>query len=1776
VWFDDTLPAGAGASGAWNWVGSNPAPFSGLKYHQSALGSGLHEYSFNWATPLAIKTGEVLFAYVYIDPSSPPSEIMLSFVADNWEHRAYWGANTIQYGSNGTASRRSMGAMPATGQWVRLEIPASAIGLEGQTVAGMGLSVQGGRVGLDYVGKLDPTTATTAPTAPSTTTPTTTPTAVVWFEDALPAGAGASGTWNWITTGPAPYAGTKAHQLPVASGLHEASFNWATPMAVQAGESLVTHVYVDPANPPAEIMLSWVSDNWEHRAYWGANLIGYGTDGTASRRYMGPIPTTGQWVTLSVPASAVGLEGASVQGMGFSLFNGRATFDSTGKGTTTSTTTPTTTEPTTSPTLPPSNPDTSTPTAPQLPVATEVVWFDDTLPDGASGSGTGGDNWNWITASPAPYSGTKAHQSNLAKGLHEHSFNWGKAFTVTTGDTLVTYVYIDPANKPTTIMLSWMSDSWEHRAYWGADRIGYGKKDTVGRYYAGPIPVAGQWVRLDVPAKAVGLEGATITGMGFSLYDGRVTWDKSGKLTAGTTTTTPTTPPTASVAVEFVWVNDGLPAGATGGGTGGDNWNWITSNPAPFAGTKAHQTIAATGLHETSFNWAAAMPIYTGEAVFGYVYIDPANVPQEIMMSWFDGTSWEHRAYWGADKIGYGTKDTAGRYYAGPMPAAGQWVRLEVPAKAVGLEGKSAVGMGLSLMDGRVTWDKIGKSSTTTVSSGTTSPTSPTSPVVTNPPTTTTPPPTTTPTTPPPTTTPSTPTASLAENTAIRLPRVGDHQVRVLTPTLLEVQRITTKAKDPATVTEWNFVDGSGNFSAPATSQFAVTVNGAAVQVQSVGFRRRVAYAPVSVRDLRIDNCLYLQLASPIADGAAVEVKNPGGALWPASMSFTATKDPLRYSPAIHVNQEGYVPNLTKKAMVGYYLGNKGELEVDASGGFKLVSASTGATVYQGTLVPRRDVGFTYAPTPYQKVFQADFSDFKTPGEYQLVVPGMGASLPFLINDGAAMGFLRTYALGLYHQRSGTTNEMPYTRFTHEADHMLPAEVPSPQTSYAFTWTTIASKNEDAKSNPRHTAPRLNSEAAQLYPFVNKGKVDVTGGHFDAGDWSKYTINVGQLVHELAFTADAIQGSTKFDNLGLPESGDGISDILQEAKREADYLAKLQDADGGFYFIVYPKTREYEGGSPVPGDQQVVWPKNTSATAVGVAALAQMASSPAFKAAYPAEAAAYLAKAKAGWNFLASAIAKHGKDGSYQKVTFYGDHWMHDDELAWAAAEMYLATGEAQYHQKLKEWFPNPTDSSTYHWGWIKMSESWGNAIRSYAFAARTGRLAANQLDAAYLAACESQVKAAGQDVLSRSSKSAYGTALADEEKSYLGVGWYFTLDKASDMAAAYQLDPKPEYIDALVGNMNYEGGSNPVNVTYIAGLGLKRPREMVNQYAQGDRRVLPPSGIPWGTLYTAWSYLENYGAQGNELLKLSFPSDETSAAMKYPVYDRWADAFNLTAEFITVNQARGLRTLALIASQTAAKDGAWKPTTTARIVVPTATVEVGLPVTLTLDSAGLDLSGARIVWEARDQDPDFGSTFVVTPKNAGAQWVEVEITWADGRRIVGASTFNANASLITWVDDALPAGAQPGSLGGDGWNWVSSPTPKSGTLAQQTPASAGLREHSFNGAWSPLTVGTGDKLFAWVYLDPAAMPEEIMLHWNDGSWDHRAYWGANKIGYGTDNTNGRRNMGALPAGGGWVKLEVPASAVGLEGREVTGMCFSAFGGGRVLWDAAGRTSPTN
>lgn len=822
--------------------------------------------------------------------------------------------------------------------------------------------------------------------------------------------------------------------------------------------------------------------------------------------------------------------------------------------------------------------------------------------------------------------------------------------------------------------------------------------------------------------------------------------------------------------------------------------------------------------------------------------------------------------------------------------------------------------------------------------------------------------------------------AVAAPESPLAVPAVGSTTLRVLAPSVLEIEHVG------AAPAEWKFADDAGSLQLPAPAELAVQVAGRPVRVAALGFKRQVRYAPLSPRDLRIGNFLYARLESPVVGDAAVQVEDLSGRL-ALTAPLTADAAASRASPVLHVNQVGYHPSGPKRAYAGYYLGSLGELALAEGTPFSLVDAA-GAAVFTGALTASPDSGWASAVHPqYQHVLCADFSRFTRPGTYRVVVPGLGASYPFAIDAGVPAAFARAYALGLYHQRCGTALELPYTRFVHGACHRAPASVPT--MASAHTNRVLAAATGDFARHQTNPL-RLADVGSSLYPFVETGERDVHGGHHDAGDYSKYTINSAHLIHYLVLAVDALPGVSALDNLGLPESGDGVPDLLQIAAHEAEFLCRMQDADGGFYFLVYPRDRKYEGDVPPDrGDPQVVFPKTTAATAAATAALAQIGSSPAFRKANPASADACLDRARAGWRFLEAAIEHHGRAGSFQKITHYGQTFGADDELCWAAAEVYLATGDPAAQRALQAF-----DPAIRRWGWIPVPECYGHAARSYALAPATGRTRA--LDPALLARCRAALARAGRDRLEDARANAYGLSFPRTTKRYMNPGWFFATDAAFDMTIAGLIEPDPRYRDALVACVDFEAGANPNSVSFLTGLGWKRPREIVSQMARNDRRVLPPSGIPLGCLRTAPSPVGGYG---RELKSLMFPPPSGPDA--FALYDRWSDDFNVATEWVSATAARGLASLAAWMAATDLRRQPYRSVAVRIDGAPATGFRVGVPARLTAAGEGLDRGLPRLVWEAAAHEPAFddGTGFTFTPHAPGPAWVELEVQWVDGRR---------------------------------------------------------------------------------------------------------------------------------------------------------------------------------
>lgn len=303
--------------------------------HRSTLRNGLHQHFFLAASEtMTVNAREQLFAWVYLDPDNPPRTLMLQWHDGDWEHRAYWGDNRINWGADGTVSRFRVDDLPALGRWVRLTVTAEQVGLSGSTPSGMAFTLYDGQAAYGMTGVQTPAGEQRK-----------------WFCSVLPEDAQQNGDerWQFLSHNDlwAPFESLQpvtpinaqgiddagGHVEPLGEGMHRHEFSGATvTMTPQAGESLFVRVFIDPNQPPSQLMLQWrTGTSTEHRAYWGLSRISLGTEGTASRRRVDALPEPGRWERLEVPVDDVGLAGAPVTGMAFILFDGSAAFGATGR-----------------------------------------------------------------------------------------------------------------------------------------------------------------------------------------------------------------------------------------------------------------------------------------------------------------------------------------------------------------------------------------------------------------------------------------------------------------------------------------------------------------------------------------------------------------------------------------------------------------------------------------------------------------------------------------------------------------------------------------------------------------------------------------------------------------------------------------------------------------------------------------------------------------------------------------------------------------------------------------------------------------------------------------------------------------------------------------------------------------------------------------------------------------------------------------------------------------------------------------------------------------------------------------------------------------------------------------------------------------------------------------------------------------------------------------------------------------------------------------------------
>ena len=320
---------------------------------------------------------------------------------------------------------------------------------------------------------------------------------------------------------------------------------------------------------------------------------------------------------------------------------------------------------------------------------------------------------------------------------------------------------------------------------------------------------------------------------------------------------------------------------------------------------------------------------------------------------------------------------------------------------------------------------------------------------------------------------------------------------------------------------------------------------------------------------------------------------------------------------------------------------------------FQVRRVSDGRTVFTGQVTAWHN-GDVHSQSG-DRIWSGDFSVLRTPGTFYVYDPKNGRrSDAFTLGDGVYGPVLRTSLRMFYYQRCGEALTPAFGgRWTHDACHVGP--------------------DQD------HAAQLLQGGKPQ------GGVRDVSGGWHDAGDYSKYVPFLSSTLWDL-MTAYDLNPAAFGDRDGIPESGNGVPDLLDEIKWETDWLLKMQRGDGAVFNRVTALSYDNGKGGPEHDVQPRYYtPATTWATATFAMATAHAARQfTPYGRAYPGYAARLRAASERAWAYLEAnpqMLPTDGTDGAGKTAAAGGDSSAPDDKRrrVLAAAELFRTTGDARY-----------------------------------------------------------------------------------------------------------------------------------------------------------------------------------------------------------------------------------------------------------------------------------------------------------------------------------------------------------------------------------------------------------------------------------------------------------------------------------------------------------------
>ncbi|MER5639120.1 glycoside hydrolase family 9 protein [Kitasatospora sp. NPDC002227] len=474
----------------------------------------------------------------------------------------------------------------------------------------------------------------------------------------------------------------------------------------------------------------------------------------------------------------------------------------------------------------------------------------------------------------------------------------------------------------------------------------------------------------------------------------------------------------------------------------------------------------------------------------------------------------------------------------------------------------------------------------------------------------------------------------------------------------------------------------------------------------------------------------------------------------------------------VRVNQLGYLPDGPKRATVISSAATPLAWQLrDASG----TQVATGSTTVHGA-----------DQASGQSTHLVDFGAYTGTGTgFTLVVNGQ-ASHPFDISPALYDGLRADSMSFFYQQRSG-----------------IPIDAALVGSAYARPAGHLG------------VAPNKGDTSVPCQAGVCDYRLDVRGGWYDAGDQGKYVVNGGIATWELVNSFERARRSGGDAALGdatlrVPERGNGVPDVLDEARWELEFLLRMQVPDGKpMAGMAFHKMHDAQWTGlptrPELDDQQRELHKPSTAATLNLAATAAQCArvyapyDAAFAARCLDAARRAWTAAKANPNVLAPAADSTG-GGAYEDSDV-------SDEFYWAAAELLATTGEAQYRDAVTSSPHHTEPTSAFYWG--------GTATLGRITLATVPGVALPADDVTRL---RGLLTSAADGCLATMAGQGYAVPIPAD--GYVWGSNSAVANNAMVLAVAYELTGARRYRTGALETMDYLLGRNALDRSYVSGYG--------------------------------------------------------------------------------------------------------------------------------------------------------------------------------------------------------------------------------------------------------------------------------------------------------------------------------------------------------------------